>query len=112
MGLPIIQSKLSLGSEVLVKILVPWLGTSHPPQVTADDVRADSSLGYFWISLHFSLVSVAFLVDFTRKYGRVGFFIYWMANWVTMSGLGFVMESMFLWLGPFFVCLFSFLIPP
>lgn len=57
--------------------------------------------GYFWISLHFSLVSVAFLVDFTRKYGRVGFFIYWMANWVTMSGLGFVMETMFLWLGPF-----------
>jgi hypothetical protein len=45
------------------------------------------------------LVSVAFLVDFTRKYGRVGFFIYWMANWVTMSGLGFVMETLFLWLG-------------
>jgi len=27
-GLPIIQSKLSLGSEVLIKILVPWIGTS------------------------------------------------------------------------------------
>jgi hypothetical protein len=52
--------------------------------------------------LNFSLVSVAFLVDFSRKYGRVGFFIYWMANWVTMSGLGFVMETVFLWLGPFF----------
>lgn len=29
-----------------------------------------------------------------------------MANWVTMSGLGFVMETMFLWLGmwfPFFL---------
>jgi hypothetical protein len=25
-----------------------------------------------------------------------------MANWVTMSGLGFVMETVFLWLGPFF----------
>lgn len=25
-----------------------------------------------------------------------------MANWITMSGLGFVMETMFLWLGPFF----------
>ena len=27
-GLPIIQSRLSLGSEVLIKILVPWVGTS------------------------------------------------------------------------------------
>jgi hypothetical protein len=60
------------------------------------------NIGYFWISLHFSLVSVAFLVDFTTKYGRVGFFLYWMANWVTMSGLGMVMETMSLWLGPFF----------
>jgi hypothetical protein len=59
-------------------------------------------LGYFWLSLHYSLVSLAFLVIFTRKYGTGGFPLYWMFNWVTMSTLGLVMETVFLWLGPFF----------
>lgn len=88
----------------MYKVLVPWLGELHPDSRSSTVLRLCP--GYFWISLHFSLISLAFLVDFTRKYGRVGFFIYWMANWVTMSGLGFVMETMFLWLGmwfPFFL---------
>ncbi|WVR08674.1 hypothetical protein IAU60_005732 [Kwoniella sp. DSM 27419] len=83
MGLPLIQESLTLGSEVLIKLLVPFIA-------------------YFWLSLHYSLVSLAFLIDFGRKYGKGGFVIYWMANWITMSALGFVMEAMFLWLGPFF----------
>ncbi len=52
--------------------------------------------------MHYSLVSLAFLVKFNRKYGNGGFVLYWMANWITMSALGFVMETVFLWLGPFF----------
>ncbi|KAJ9093878.1 hypothetical protein QFC21_006251 [Naganishia friedmannii] len=55
-----VRHKLSLGSEVALKVLVPVVG-------------------YFWISLHYSL------------------------NWVTMSGLGLVMEFMLETLGlPFF----------
>lgn len=41
-------------------------------------------------------------MSFSRKYGQGGFVLYWMENWVTMSALGFVMETVFLWLGPFF----------
>ncbi|WWC92394.1 uncharacterized protein L201_007351 [Kwoniella dendrophila CBS 6074] len=82
-GLPLIQDSLTLTSEVLVKLLVPFIG-------------------YFWLSLNYSLVSLAFLIDFTRKFGKGGFVVYWMADWITMSALGFVMETMFLWLGPFF----------
>ncbi|OCF45653.1 hypothetical protein I317_00556 [Kwoniella heveanensis CBS 569] len=82
-GLPLIQDSLTLTSEVLVKLIVPFLA-------------------YFWLSLHYSLVSLAFLINFTREFGKGGFMVYWMANWITMSALGFVMETMFLWLGPFF----------
>jgi len=83
LGLPIIQEKLALVSEVAIKVLVPFIA-------------------YFWLSLHYSLVSLAFLIKFNRKYGNGGFVIYWMEDWVTMSALGFVMETVFLWLGPFF----------
>jgi hypothetical protein len=56
--------------------------------------------GYFWISLMYSLVSLAFKVTFNRYYGRVGFFIYWMLNWVTQMGLGYTMELVLLAFGP------------
>lgn len=58
--------------------------------------------GYFWLSLNYSLVSLAFLVSFNRALGKGGFVVYWMANWITMSALGYVMETVFLWLGPMF----------
>ena len=58
--------------------------------------------GFFWLSLHYSLLSLAFAVKFNRKFGNIGFFIYWMENWVTMCALGYVMETWYLWLGPFF----------
>ncbi|WRT70772.1 uncharacterized protein IL334_007771 [Kwoniella shivajii] len=82
-GLPLIQDSLTQTSEVLVKLLVPFIA-------------------YFWLSLHYSLVSLAFLINFTREFGKGGFVVYWMADWITMSALGFVMETMYLWLGPFF----------
>ncbi|WWD20771.1 hypothetical protein CI109_105248 [Kwoniella shandongensis] len=82
-GLPLIQEQLTMGSEVLVKILIPFVA-------------------YFWLSLHYSLISLAFLVNFSREFGKGGFVVYWMLNWITMSALGFVMESVYLWLGPFF----------
>lgn len=56
-----IASTCSLLSEVIVRICVPFIG-------------------YLWISLNYSLVSLAFLVDFNRKYGHSGFVIYIMMN--------------------------------
>lgn len=82
-GMPIIQDKLALGSEVALKLLIPFLA-------------------YFWLSLHYSLISLAFQVRFDRLFGKGGFVVYWMADWITMSALGFVMETVYLWLGPFF----------
>jgi hypothetical protein len=80
--------KLTLGSEVLIRLAVPFVG-------------------YFWISLMYSLVSLAFLVDFTRKYGIGGFPLYWAMNFTSMLGLGFIMELVLLSLGlmvfPFFL---------
>ncbi|KAK4689247.1 hypothetical protein P7C73_g851, partial [Tremellales sp. Uapishka_1] len=83
LALPIIADKLTLLSEVLVKIGVPIIG-------------------YFWLSLNYSLVSLAFQVSFTRRFGKGGFPLYWMENFVTMSALGLVMETMYIWLGPYF----------
>lgn len=82
-GLPILQDHLTLFWEVAVKIVIPLVS-------------------YFWLSLNYSLVSLAFLVSFDRLFGRGGFVVFWMANLVAMSALGFVMETTFLWLGPFF----------
>ena len=76
-----ISSKMTLGSEVLARLAFPFIG-------------------YFWISFMYSLVSLAFLVDFTRKYGIGGFPLYWCMNFVTMTGLGYIMEFVLLSLGP------------
>lgn len=73
--------KLTLGSEVLVRILVPFVG-------------------YFWISLMYSLVTLAFQVDFTRKYGINGFPLFWCVNFTSMLGLGYAMEFSLALLGP------------
>lgn len=83
-----ISQKMTLGSQVLLRIAVPVVG-------------------YFWISIMYSLVSLAFLVDFNRKYGKGGFPLYWCMNFTSMLGLGFVMELVLLAAGllifPFFL---------
>ncbi|UZJ52485.1 hypothetical protein CBS101457_001805 [Exobasidium rhododendri] len=83
-----IAHKMTLGSEILVRLSVPFVG-------------------YLWISLMYSLVSLAFLVDMSRKYGKGGFPLYWCMNFVTMTGLGYVMELVLLAFGsmvfPFFL---------
>ncbi|KAG1737631.1 hypothetical protein EDB19DRAFT_1928366 [Suillus lakei] len=49
---------------------------------------------YFFISLMYSLLSLAFGVPFGRKFGHAGFVIYWMMSWCSMSALGLALESM------------------
>lgn len=53
-------------------------------------------LNYFSVlilSLGFSLVSLAFQADFNLKYGRAGFVIYWMINYMAMLALGGASEN-------------------
>lgn len=75
-----LRRKLGMFSELSLALIVP---------LTA----------YFWLSLCYSLVTLAFHVPFDRYYGKIGFFLYWMMSWVTMTGLGFVMETMLSLLG-------------
>lgn len=49
---------------------------------------------YFFVSLMYSLLSLAFGVPFGRKFGHAGFIIYWMMSWCSMSALGLALESM------------------
>lgn len=42
---------------------------------------------YFWVSLVYSFLSLMFKVSFRHYYGNAGFFIYWMLDWIGMTGL-------------------------
>lgn len=46
----------------------------------------------FFISLAYSLLSLAFRIDFTRKFGMAGFVIFKMVNYVGMVSVGLVLE--------------------
>ncbi|KAK9245678.1 hypothetical protein V1506DRAFT_233307 [Lipomyces tetrasporus] len=50
-------------------------------------------VAYFFLSLFYSLISLAFQVDFTRAFGRAGFVIYWMINWLGMASVGGACEN-------------------
>ncbi|KAJ3494215.1 hypothetical protein NLJ89_g10854 [Agrocybe chaxingu] len=53
-----------------------------------------SFLGYFFLSLFYSLLSLAFKLDFTRRYGHSGFFLFWMLNYFGMLSVGLALESL------------------
>ncbi|KAL8280093.1 hypothetical protein RQP46_007423 [Phenoliferia psychrophenolica] len=55
---------------------------------------------YVFISLSISLLSLAFGVPFSRFYGRGGFVIFWLSNFLTQWGLGMMMEVAISLLGP------------
>lgn len=48
---------------------------------------------FFIISLFYSLVTLAFQVDFTRAFGKSGFLVYWMTNFLTMWAVGAMNET-------------------
>jgi hypothetical protein len=67
---------------------------------------------YFFLSLVYSLVSLAFLMPMNRHhgshvwptrnpnaYGRATFLVYWMGNWVGMTAFGLASENMAMLLG-------------
>lgn len=68
-----------------------------------------SFLVFFVVSAFFSLLSLAFQVDFSRHYGHVGFFIFWMFNWLEMLATGLALETMITLLGSPYVPYFMLL---
>ncbi|KAF5374176.1 hypothetical protein D9615_008810 [Tricholomella constricta] len=69
--------------------------------------RYASSFGaYFIVSLFNALLSLAFQLDFTRKFGHGGFVVFWMLNWVGMLAVGLALESLLTLLTPQFMPFF------
>ncbi|KAG6812721.1 hypothetical protein H0H92_001082 [Tricholoma furcatifolium] len=69
--------------------------------------RFASSIGaYFIISLFYALLSVAFQVPFSRKFGHSGFLVFWMLNWVGMMAVGLALEALITILTPRFIPFF------
>jgi hypothetical protein len=73
---------------------------------------SSSIVAYFFLSLFYSLVSLAFQVPFSNDsapptegalnanaYGKGSFAVYWMLNWVGMTALGLPSENMAMILG-------------
>lgn len=99
----------------LMPVHVQLLKGNHPPLKTLQWVawRILSNItAYFFLSLSYSLVSLAFQIPFTNDpvpgivsaenpnaYGRGSFMVFWMLNWVGMSALGFPCENMAMILG-------------
>lgn len=55
-----------------------------------------SYMSYFFLSLGYSLVTLAFQVDFTPAFGRSGFLVYWMCSYITMIAVGLMNEVAFM----------------
>ncbi|KAG5726670.1 Nitrosoguanidine resistance protein SNG1, partial [Termitomyces sp. T112] len=68
-----------------------------------------SFICYFFLSLFYSLVSLAFHLDFTQKFGHGGFVIFWMLNWVGMLSVGLALEALIPLLTPRFIPFFMIL---
>jgi len=49
---------------------------------------------YFFLSLFYAFLTLAFQAPFSRYYGHAGFVIYWMLSWCGMLALGGAMEAM------------------
>ncbi|KAJ7627848.1 hypothetical protein DFH06DRAFT_1103085 [Mycena polygramma] len=85
-----LEQRLTLGSLVRVRI-------------------ATSFAAYFFIGLFYTLLSRASQLPFDRQFGRAGFVIFWMLNWLGMLACGLALEAMITLLGvrgvPFFLML-------
>lgn len=68
-----LESKLPLGQLIAFRLIVPVIQ-------------------YIPISLFISLVTMAFKVSFHRFYGAGGFPLFWLSNFLCMTGAGMPME--------------------
>ncbi|KAH8827281.1 hypothetical protein DL96DRAFT_1606115, partial [Flagelloscypha sp. PMI_526] len=70
-------------------------------------VRITTSLiQYFFFSLFYTLLSRAFQLDFTRRFGAGGFPLLWAVNYCGLLALGLALESMLTLLTPRFIMFF------
>ncbi|KAG7441803.1 uncharacterized protein BT62DRAFT_907367 [Guyanagaster necrorhizus] len=73
-------------------------------------VRLYSTIAlYFMISIFYSTLSRAFQADFNTKFGRAGFIIFWMLNFVGMLAVGLALEAMITFLTPKYMPFFIIL---
>ncbi|KAF8161092.1 hypothetical protein B0H34DRAFT_699442 [Crassisporium funariophilum] len=49
---------------------------------------------YFFLSLAYTLMTLAFKLPFNQKFGHAGLVIFWMLSWFGMSAAGLALESM------------------
>ncbi|KAG2018542.1 hypothetical protein CC2G_007971 [Coprinopsis cinerea AmutBmut pab1-1] len=56
--------------------------------------------GFFFISLMYCLLNLAFQLDVTRKYGHAGFVVFWMVNFLGTLATGLAIESILILFGP------------
>ncbi|KAG6835079.1 hypothetical protein H0H93_005040 [Arthromyces matolae] len=61
------------------------------------------------IQLFYSLVSLAFQINFSIKFGRGGFVVFWMLNWMGMLSVGLALESLITIVTPKFIPFFMIL---
>ncbi|PPR07128.1 hypothetical protein CVT24_010478 [Panaeolus cyanescens] len=55
---------------------------------------ASSFTSYLIISLFISVLSIAFQLDVSRKFGNAGFVVFWMVNYACMLSVGLALESL------------------
>ncbi|ODV62670.1 SNG1 family protein ASCRUDRAFT_28473, partial [Ascoidea rubescens DSM 1968] len=67
-----------------------------------------SQISFFVLSLTYSTVTACFQVSFTKTFGKSGFVIYWMFNYLTMAAVGGANENMALFIIPVFPPLIGF----
>ncbi|KAF5328427.1 hypothetical protein D9619_013291 [Psilocybe cf. subviscida] len=65
-----------------------------------------SFVGYFVVSLFYSLLSVAFQLDVSKKFGHSGFLVFWMLNYCSMLAGGLALEAMLTLLTSKFIAFF------
>ncbi|TFK37433.1 hypothetical protein BDQ12DRAFT_685318 [Crucibulum laeve] len=65
-----------------------------------------SFIAYLILSLFYCLLSVAFQLDLTRKFGHGGFMVFWMLNYCGMLTVGLALEAMITLLTPNFIPFF------
>ncbi|PPR02814.1 hypothetical protein CVT26_009600 [Gymnopilus dilepis] len=53
-----------------------------------------SFVAYFFLSLIYSLLNLAFQLDLSHTYGHAGFVVFWIFNWVYMTAVGLALESL------------------
>ncbi|KAJ6497374.1 hypothetical protein C8R45DRAFT_822927 [Mycena sanguinolenta] len=69
-----LDQRLSLGSLISVRLITCFVG-------------------YFFVALFYTLLSLAFKLPFDTRYGKAGFVLFWMLNWIGMLACGLALES-------------------